>query len=926
MKKYYPIYIFLTLLASFAIGATVNAARFELSPSTGTYMAGCDSSIAIMMSTEGAESDAANILVHYNPADIEIIDNNGTVPGVQIAPGSTYDIYADNTVDTTAGIIRLTGFSIGHAYNSGSGFGAFGSIPFRSRPGVLSTAVTIEYVPGSTTDSNIAEYITSDDLLTGVTNGSYTFVVGPCVADTTPPYVTNPDPAPGAEGVPLDSNVAFNIRDNRSGVDINSVRVNIQGIDYTYDGVNRFSYTGDPLNYRIVVDPIENFLEGVIVRVEIRAQDLALNVMSPYRYYFNRPPEPPPIPPTCEELGCPEAEECPIPEPIPECIEPEVIDIPDTTVSPDEALSSVDIQFWAASRTVRLIPDGQNTVKVLFGTSYSVVIPQDVFPKEADSIWWYVGQSTYQMAIDANQGVYWGDFGALGSVTAVPAHLIVNYYDGTTDVVDFTVQTVAFGSVYEVIGQERAALENAQVTVWQVQSPGVVWNAGAYNQKNPIWTPANGQFGFYVPQGYYYLEIEKPGFVTVQTPTHYARTSIINNVVSLEQKEVEVTIIESITQSLVETGDKANSTLNKFRDAVLDLLPGTPEQLKNLSDFAAPIAAAIALLNLGTAISLANLLPFLWGLFTQPMLLFGRRKRKKWGVVYNSISKMPIDLAVVRLIDNKTGGILRTRITDKEGRYFFMAKPGLYKLSVAKPGFIFPTVLLRQVKEDFQYIDVYHGELIEVKKDSRQITANIPIDPVVPTEKPKKLVFRFYLRKIQLAIASISIFLALGLLLVNPSWLMLGYFALQVLIFALFWRLARPRKPRGWGIVYDRKSNEPLTSAIVRIFDRQFSRLLETQITDNQGRYSFLVGNNQYFTTYEKPGYIPKKLSPIDFRGREEGTLVNYDVGLDPETGAKSEGGRLESQYKAQIKVGPSAPPTPGTWQPEEPEPEQKQQ
>ena len=54
------------------------------------------------------------------------------------------------------------------------------------------------------------------------------------------------------------------------------------------------------------------------------------------------------------------------------------------------------------------------------------------------------------------------------------------------------------------------------------------------------------------------------------------------------------------------------------------------------------------------------------------MFLFGRRKRAKWGVVYNALTKLPVDLAVVRLVDVKTGRVIRSRVTDSEGRYAFL--------------------------------------------------------------------------------------------------------------------------------------------------------------------------------------------------------------------------------------------------------------
>lgn len=914
-KLKYSIYIIVALVAGFMVANTADAARFELSPSSGAFREGCNSVINIMMSTESQESDAANIIINYNPSEIEIIDTNSTMSGIQINEGSVYDIYVDNIAEPT-GEIRLTGFSIGHSYNSGSGFGNFGAIQFRSYPGVGSTSLTIDYVPGSTLDSNIAQYITSDDLLSGVNSGSYTFEVGPCFDDTTAPWVSDPAPSPGSIDNPLDSDITFRIRDNQSGIDITTLTIEIQGILYTYDGVNRFSYTGDSMDYQITVNPIEDFIESVIVRVEINAEDFDNNVMSAYRWFFNQPPEPPPVPPTCEELGCPSPEDCPEPEEIPECVEPEVLEVPEPTVEPEEELSGTVVRFFAANRTVQLIPDGTGVVKTLVSTPYTVILYRADLPKDAESVYWYSGSSSYLMALDTGGEFYWADIMSRASVTALPSHAIVNYSDGTTDVVNYRMQTVPYGNVYEIEDADRNSVSDARVTVYE-GSTIQTWNGGSYNQSNPFWTSGDGNYGFYVPQGNYYVVVEKPGYLLSQTPVYFVRSSILNDPMELVLIPEPLTIVEEIEQSSEFVGDTIADATERVQNVIAAILPGTDEQIEEVASIVAPAAVGLALLNLGTAISFANIIPFLYGLFTQPLLLFGKRKRKKWGVVYNSLNKMAIDLAVVRLIEAQTGRVVRTRITDKDGRYFFMAKPGIYRIEIKKPGFIFPTVHLRDAKEDFQYLDVYHGEIIQVRESSRQITANIPVDPIAAAEKPKGLIIRYYLRKAQRFISTASVFLALALLIVSPSWWLFGYVVVQLLLLGLFWRLARPPKAKGWGIVYDRKSKKPLGNAIVRMFDSQYNKLLETQVTDSQGKYSFLVGNNKYYATYDKPGYVSKKLAPIDYSKMKEKSMVAYDVGLDKTKLSKNTDVLGAPEPNQSVKVWQETPQGEENWQDE---------
>ncbi len=195
--------------------------------------------------------------------------------------------------------------------------------------------------------------------------------------------------------------------------------------------------------------------------------------------------------------------------------------------------------------------------------------------------------------------------------------------------------------------------------------------------------------------------------------------------------------------------------------------------------------------------------------------------------------------------------------------------------------------------------------------------ANIPLDPIAAAEKPKGLVIRSYLRKAQKHIATASVFLALALLIVNPTWWMLGYLIAQLALLGLFWRLARPSKPKGWGIVYDKETKKPLANAIVRIFDAQYNKLLETQVTDPAGKYSFLVGNNKYYATYDKPGYIRKRLSPIDYTKMKEKSMVAYDVGLDKHGKTIKEQPSGEVQEQTAVEVSEAPPPKEQVWKEE---------
>jgi len=53
-------------------------------------------------------------------------------------------------------------------------------------------------------------------------------------------------------------------------------------------------------------------------------------------------------------------------------------------------------------------------------------------------------------------------------------------------------------------------------------------------------------------------------------------------------------------------------------------------------------------------------------------------------------------------------------------------------------------------------------------------------------------------------------------------------------------------------------------------------------LTDALGRYSFLVGPNEYFVRTNKDGYEENIVRPIDYRGKTEPDAIAIDVPLTP--------------------------------------------
>ncbi|MEK9154726.1 MAG: cohesin domain-containing protein, partial [Patescibacteria group bacterium] len=174
--------LFFILAAFFAVIFVYHAeaATLSLSPSvSSTITVGNIFNVSLILNTSGAQVDGADIrYLNYNPALLEVQDANSLSAGVQISPGSLMSITNINTVDVINGRIQFSQtVGTGLTY---SGTGVLASVNFKALA-TGSTNVTFDFTAGVTADTNIASAGT--DVLTAVTNGSYTIIP----AGTVPP-------------------------------------------------------------------------------------------------------------------------------------------------------------------------------------------------------------------------------------------------------------------------------------------------------------------------------------------------------------------------------------------------------------------------------------------------------------------------------------------------------------------------------------------------------------------------------------------------------------------------------------------------------------------------------------------------------------------------------------------------------------------
>ena len=350
---------------------------------------------------------------------------------------------------------------------------------------------------------------------------------------------------------------------------------------------------------------------------------------------------------------------------------------------------------------------------------------------------------------------------------------------------------------------------------------------------------------------------------------------IISNISGQDMTAVEQKVEQAVKTIIKTTKQVQQQTVD---NPIIEKLNKASKRVA-LTAVTATSVASVATVG-ATGASGATILTYLQFLFTQPLLLFTRRKKKGFGVIYNSVTKLPVDLAVVRVYEAVTRRLVRTRVTDHQGRYEFILAPGKYYINVDKEDFKFPSTLLEKKNMDGQYENLYYGEELEVtEKDA--IAKPIPLDPNKAVKTIKNEMRLHFTKQTQFALTFLGPTLAIVSFVVSPQLWVGGVVIAQLVMYGIFKKLALTKKPSSWGTVKDSESRKVLMRSIVRVFDVKFNKLLDSQVTDGKGRYAFLVGNEEYYMTAQKPGYYEQRSDRYDLTGKESGYLVE-DFNLKP--------------------------------------------
>ncbi len=334
------------------------------------------------------------------------------------------------------------------------------------------------------------------------------------------------------------------------------------------------------------------------------------------------------------------------------------------------------------------------------------------------------------------------------------------------------------------------------------------------------------------------------------------------------------------------SGDYATIALGGLNQAVFFFKQNTSDALNNpavktgAEAIVAPVATAGLIGALATAAPLAQLPRYLLFFFSQPFLFFTRRRKEGFGVVYDALSKLPVDLAIVRVRDIKRGAVVRSSVTDSRGRFNFLLAAGDYRLEVAKPGYLFPSLALKVEKQDGDFLDLYHGETFNITEKETALVRNVPLDPVRDDVEDKVLVRRAASRKFREAVALSGPVLAVVSFVVVPSLAMGALLFFHLGLYYFFRKISAPTRGRDAGVVFDEYDKKPIPRAILRMFALPYHKLVATTVTDARGRYNFLVGPAEIYLTVTKEGYVKTETEIVDLKDQHGAITIASDLPL----------------------------------------------
>jgi hypothetical protein len=225
-------------------------------------------------------------------------------------------------------------------------------------------------------------------------------------------------------------------------------------------------------------------------------------------------------------------------------------------------------------------------------------------------------------------------------------------------------------------------------------------------------------------------------------------------------------------------------------------------------------------------------------------VIFGIRKKKPWGLVYDAKTFSPIVFAVVKLVDPITKKFVKDAVTDTNGRFSFLADKGNYYIQVKTLDHRDLPMLNKKLDSD-----IYSGEIIELQEDNANITVKIPIisrlGGITLWERFRQNI-RSKLPRVIRRLVLILLILSIITFVVESSIVNL-FPIIAYLTLYLFILRNKQVYSNSYGYIYKILSNNPVSHAFVKLYN-PLTKALATDLvlTDEKGRFVLLADKGKY--------------------------------------------------------------------------------
>lgn len=141
---------------------TITAGKIVLVSRRSEYKVGNTVPVFIRIYTGNHQTTGSDVILHFDPKVLEATSS------AALLKGKIYSEYPKLEVDPKLGLIIISGIS-GLNKPNFSGIGVLSTINFKAKT-VGKTNLTLDFKPGSTTDSNVTDATSGKDILGSVTN------------------------------------------------------------------------------------------------------------------------------------------------------------------------------------------------------------------------------------------------------------------------------------------------------------------------------------------------------------------------------------------------------------------------------------------------------------------------------------------------------------------------------------------------------------------------------------------------------------------------------------------------------------------------------------------------------------------------------------------------------------------------------------